>query len=129
VRIDGSPLLNHIEFYRRELFIRALSSFDALGRGDARIAVSASAIVDDSRVAHSRRNYDTENEAKLPLITSLVYYSDDQLDCSPGAANGHALRHLPRGTQWGYGVKQAPLYAADSETWTRPVIPTLLGPV
>ena len=31
----------------------------------------------------------------------------------------------PRGTRWGTSYSQRPLYAAKSETWTRPVIPTL----
>ena len=29
------------------------------------------------------------------------------------------------GTQWGTSYSKRPLYAAKSETWTRPVIPTL----
>src|SRR2546421_12216540 len=31
----------------------------------------------------------------------------------------------PRGTQWGTSYNKRPLYAAKSETCTRPVIPTL----
>ena len=32
------------------------------------------------------------------------------------------------GTQWGTSYSKRPLYAAKSETWTRPVIPTLPFP-
>jgi hypothetical protein len=32
------------------------------------------------------------------------------------------------GTQWGTSYSKRPLYAAKSETWTRPVIPTLAFP-
>src|SRR5437588_10868931 len=47
-----------------------------------------------------------------------------------GAASRVALIHLhPRGTQWGTSYSKGPLYAAESKSWTQPVIPTLFSRV